>query len=221
MYCVVIGDIVNSRGLSADERSAVQKKLKGLLGDINGRFSTGIAANFMITLGDEFQGLLSEVSCCSAIMELIFKQMVPQRIRFGVGMGDVTTEINPDAASETDGPVYHRARQAITTLKHSEPPGAQRSLMMFPIRFDTGAADSILLNSICGFLGGIVNKWSRAQWETVSAVMESGDRQIEAVNRLGLDKSTISRNLAAARYAEYRAAMRAIERYLLDTYSGK
>ena len=55
-YIVIIGDIINSREL--EHRNEVQERLKRTLQDINERYNADIAASFMITLGDEFQGLL-------------------------------------------------------------------------------------------------------------------------------------------------------------------
>ena len=56
-YAVIIGDIVNSRAM--DNRGEVQKRFRTVLSDINTKYKAYISAEFKITLGDEFQGLLS------------------------------------------------------------------------------------------------------------------------------------------------------------------
>ena len=55
-YIAIIGDIKNSRKI--DNRKEVQTKLNGVLDEINQTYCEEIAAGFLITLGDEFQGLL-------------------------------------------------------------------------------------------------------------------------------------------------------------------
>jgi hypothetical protein len=58
MYCAVIGDLIDSKKIKPEERKVLQEKLRLLLERVNNDYSSYIAANFLITLGDEFQGLL-------------------------------------------------------------------------------------------------------------------------------------------------------------------
>ena len=58
-YIAIIGDIKNSKEL--EDRKNIQVKLKTVLNEVNEKYKLVISAKFMITLGDEFQGLL-----CSA-----------------------------------------------------------------------------------------------------------------------------------------------------------
>lgn len=55
-YVAIIGDIKNSRELQ--DRKQVQEKLEAVLNEINDTYDADIASKFLITLGDEFQGLL-------------------------------------------------------------------------------------------------------------------------------------------------------------------
>lgn len=55
-YIAIIGDIRNSRLLA--DRKEIQIKLGNVLDRINREHAPSISAKFMITLGDEFQGLL-------------------------------------------------------------------------------------------------------------------------------------------------------------------
>src|SRR5690349_16792283 len=60
-HCVaLIGDIVRSRTLDASRRYRVQQKLSMLLDELNKRYSSSLISSFVVTLGDEFQGLLKE-----------------------------------------------------------------------------------------------------------------------------------------------------------------
>ena len=55
-YFALIGDIIDSR--HEQDRYDVQKKLQSILSSVNVENAVHIAADFLITLGDEFQGLL-------------------------------------------------------------------------------------------------------------------------------------------------------------------
>jgi hypothetical protein len=55
-YCAIIGDINKSRTL--ERRARAQEKFKEAVAAINKEFKNDIASKFLITLGDEFQGLL-------------------------------------------------------------------------------------------------------------------------------------------------------------------
>lgn len=56
-FIVVIGDICGSKHLN--NRKEIQDKLREILNKINNKYKLDIVAKFVITLGDEFQGLLS------------------------------------------------------------------------------------------------------------------------------------------------------------------
>ena len=92
MYVAIIGDIVNSRKII--NRTEIQEKLNRVLEDINLDYKASIAAKFIITLGDEFQGLLSNPCDLFNIIDRIKFTMHPVKIRFGIGIGEINTEIN-------------------------------------------------------------------------------------------------------------------------------
>ena len=117
-YIAIIGDIKNSKEL--ENRKSIQIKLNSVLNSINEKYKSEISANFMITLGDEFQGLLCSGAVVLDIIEEIQREMYPVEMRFGVGVGQISTEINAKMAIGADGPGYYKAREAIETLKQSE-----------------------------------------------------------------------------------------------------
>ena len=53
----------------------------------------------MITLGDEFQGLLKNGSAAVFIIDKIEREMYPIKFRFGLGVGEITTDINSNMTS--------------------------------------------------------------------------------------------------------------------------
>jgi len=220
MYCAIIGDLVRSKKIPATQQNAVQQKLRCALQEINLRFASSIAAKFLLTLGDEFQGLLHKSACSPPIITWLLGQLHPQKIRFGVGIGDMFTTIDPEKAIGASGPAFTLARKAIVAQKQSETTvrtAAAEPPFSFLVRYETDAPDAALLNVGCRAAHGIVSGWTQKQWETVKAVTESGS-QNKAAACLGLADSTVSRNLQAARYEEYRAMLAQLQAYLKDTY---
>ena len=124
-YVAIIGDVRDSRLL--ENRGAVQEQLKSVLTKINRLYAEDISAKFMITLGDEFQGLLGAGKNAIQIVEYIQREMYPVEIRFGLGIGEITTEINAEMAIGADGPGYYCARNAIEYLKDNE--GRKRNVV--------------------------------------------------------------------------------------------
>jgi len=91
-YVAIIGDIIGSRNI--ENRNEVQNKLKDVLNHVNNKYAEDISAKFTITLGDEFQGLLSAGRYVMDIIQFIERKMYPVKMRFGVGIGKITTDIH-------------------------------------------------------------------------------------------------------------------------------
>ena len=70
-----------------------------------------------MTLGDEFQGLLFNGRKVFDIIPKIKMDIYPVEIRYGIGVGQITTSINTDMALGADGPGFYNARKAIDFLK--------------------------------------------------------------------------------------------------------
>ena len=74
---------------------------------------------YTITLGDEFQAVYGRADDLFHDFWSIRYAIFPVRIRFSIGVGTLTTRINPGSAIGMDGPAFHRARQGIEELKRS------------------------------------------------------------------------------------------------------
>ena len=113
-YFALIGDIIGSKKI--DNRYQVQKSLESCLADMNNEFQAVLASKLSITLGDEFQGLLSLDAPLFQIIDRINLAMKPYQVRFGIGMGKILTDINPEQSIGADGPAYWHARKAINYI---------------------------------------------------------------------------------------------------------
>lgn len=111
----MICDIKNSRKL--ENREAVQYKLIETLKEINEVFTSDITVPFIITMGDEWQGLLHE-NCDPLKIISFFHQKMPE-IDFycGLGIGEVSINNFELTVNQLDGPSFYKARRAIKIAK--------------------------------------------------------------------------------------------------------
>lgn len=114
---IVIADIIASRDIA--DRAAVQRDLNEALGSLN-RQTDGLLSPYTITLGDEFQAVLSTAGRVFTDMLAIRAAVYPVRLRFAVSIGPMATPINHDQAIGMDGPVFHAARERIEQLKQGD-----------------------------------------------------------------------------------------------------
>ena len=117
-YYAIIGDI--KRFKKIENRCEIQEKLKKILDNVNSIYNNDISAKFLITLGDEFQGLLEMTAPILEIIKYIQREIYPIKLRFGVGIGNVSTLINHEAAIGADGPAFYAAREMIEFLREQE-----------------------------------------------------------------------------------------------------
>ena len=81
-FAAVIGDIKDSRHL--ENRKEVQDRLQRVMDRLNRKYKEDIVSKFLITLGDEFQGLLCGGKNILSMINEIKMEMYPVRLRFGV-----------------------------------------------------------------------------------------------------------------------------------------
>lgn len=190
-YVAVIADMVKSRELPSARRGIVQKHFGELVADLNRRFQTGVAANFAVTLGDEFQGLLAT---STIIPDLIWRLegFSDRQLRVGIGLGTLDTPIQRDALN-IDGPVLHRAREAIEVA-------AKAGILGGVFRgFDT--LDDVL-TGIARQLWFHRSRWTDSQ-RKIANLLRDGMSQSEVAEHLGVSRQVISKQVAALGWAAY------------------
>lgn len=213
-YIAIIGDIKNSKEL--EDRKGTQIKLCTVLNEINEKYKSLISAKFMITLGDEFQGLLCNGEGVLDIIEEIQREMYPVEIRFGVGVGQITTEINAEMAIGADGPGYYKAREAIEILRRSEYRNkTQAANIRIEVENDENSI-AIMLNTIFSLIAVIQNNWSERQREIVWAYEKYGGSQLECAERLNVSQSSVQRSLINGNYYAYKDAKETVNTVLKE-----
>lgn len=114
-YMTIICDIKNSCQL--DNRESVQMQLIRTLKEVNKKYASFIAAPFIITLGDEWQGLMNLQCNYHEIIAFFQDRMSGIKFYTGIGIGEVTISNFELTVNQLDGPSFHKARKAIGLAK--------------------------------------------------------------------------------------------------------
>lgn len=213
-HIAIIGDIKDSKKLN--NRNEVQKKLIHVLDEINEKYKDDISSKFIVTLGDEFQGLLCNGANTMQILFEIERQMYPVKLRFGVGIGEISTDIIREMSIGADGPGYYNARKAIERLKSDE---KRKQTNPADIRIeitDNNQASAILINTILTLMTAIKETWTDRQREIIWDMLEHQDSQSDVARRLSIKQPTVQKSLSKGKYFAYKEAFDTIEKALKE-----
>lgn len=181
----LIGDIVASKELP--QRGAFQRRLGKVLAD-TGANANHLASPYTITLGDEFQAVYRKADLLFADIFAIMAEIHPVRARIAVGVGALTTRINPAQALGMDGPSFHVARAALGALKDDK-----RLLRIGGQQVEAWA----LPNHILNFISHQVEGWSRNRLLVMAGLLRGLPvKQIE--EGLQISRVAVYKNIRAA-----------------------
>jgi hypothetical protein len=121
LYTAVIGDMLASKTLTGTRRAETQLNFAAFIAALNDNplYQQALASKFVITLGDEFQGILKDASVLPDLIWDVSHAPGLPAFRLGIGYGTIETEIPPYAIN-LDGPALHAARRAIDQAKSEE-----------------------------------------------------------------------------------------------------
>lgn len=216
-YIAIIGDIYDSRLIR--NREEVQKRLLRILDSINKRYKKELASEFSISMGDSFQGLL-EIN--APFMEIIFDielEFFPVQLRFGIGIGEITTSIDPMNSQLNDGPAYHHAREAIERIEQGEQQYATRKTNILLSDQNDDASDK-LINAILALNTAIKSKWSDRQKEIIKTYLNSNENQYDTARTLGIGQSSVSKALKSTNFYTYKSSLEDIQIYMNSRVDG-
>ncbi len=200
-YIAVIGDMKNSKKM--ENRRFVQQKLDFVLKYVNKAYCEDISAKFIITLGDEFQGLLKKSEHLFDIIKYIQREMHPVRLRFGIGVGKINTNILYEAAIGADGPAYYAAREMIEQLRKQEKKLRKQAADIQVSTYGTEDFEITEINTILTLMRVIESGWSEKQRLTIWDMEQHGGSQEACAKRMGTTQSTVARRLADGNYVTY------------------
>jgi hypothetical protein len=152
---VIIADVRGSKKMANDERYEGQLYLKSAIIQINENFSDLIEAPFMITRGDEFQGVTKDMAVALQIMLEFERLLFPLKLRYGIGKGEIQ-KMGSKIPIEMDGPAFHRANDAVNMAKKRK---------LFLACNSGSAANDLLINNIFILMNSIKSRWNQNNYE--------------------------------------------------------
>jgi hypothetical protein len=188
----LIADLVASKRVP--QRATLQKRLAKTLQAVSAGNPT-LASPYTITLGDEFQAVYRRADRVVADLLTIMHEIHPVRARFAIGVGALTTAINPKQALGMDGPAFHRARAAMDVMKHE---GTVLRVGAEP------AVDWALINHVLAYLGHQTARWDANRF----AILRERFGEVpvaEMVEELGISKAAVHKNIRVAALDEVAA----------------
>ena len=198
----LIGDIIDSKSL--ENRKDIQNNLHKLLDGLNQKYESSIVSNLTLTLGDEFQGLFKDVECALLVMDEIDLTLSLKgiNVRFGVGYGEITTDINPELSIGADGEAYWFARDAITHIKKYH--FSQRANERIKLEDEN---DTEFYNSIFQVQNALRSSWISSQKElALTVIQSSGYETIQydtIMKKMNLSIQSLSNRVGAASITQY------------------
>ena len=205
IYYAIIGDIKASKELS--NRKETQDALNCVLKEVNTAYETEIAANFLITLGDEFQGLLKTAGHLLEIVKYIQRRMYPVKLRFGIGAGEISTKIDRAAAIGADGPAFYAAREMITEIRERENRYKKQAADIQMDCYGRAVFAVRAINTMLSLLKVIEDSWTEKQRYTIWDMMIHQGSQEMCAARMGTSQSTVARRLQDGKYVVYEHAL--------------
>lgn len=202
MYIALIGDLINSKDYQ--NRNEVQNLLRNKIDLLNKKFKKYLKSPITITLGDEFQCLVKDLETCFLIIDelSLYLSLNGVELRFGIGVGTISTEIDENISIGADGPAYWNARKAIEMIHRDHD---HRNTSTYLKVEDEGQEQ--FLNSVIRLQDLIRNNWTYSQKEFVyKAITVFGYEQIVPrilVEAMSFSSSQVSNRLASTAIRQY------------------
>ncbi|MCL2421751.1 MAG: SatD family protein [Defluviitaleaceae bacterium] len=211
VYCVIVGDIVNSRGLEPDIREKVTQAAQGIFDRINTDYIGSIMAEFGMVRGDAFEGVMLTQYYAPQIVQDIIKaiyRVAKTKVRISVALGQLT--VTDGDRNKTDGPAFHTAFDNLEKLKE------RQSEHWLQVSFDIGPLAQPLVDSNLALLTALTEGWTDKQREVAWAVEAHGGRHAVASRFLDIPSSVVNKQINAANYNAYKQAWDGLTDYLVN-----
>ncbi len=118
---ILMADVIDSAGF---EENILQQNLKKAVAFINKKFTKNILSPLSITLGDEFQGVIKNLSKGIEILFELEEYIITQKLGFSLRYvflyGKISTPLNPEIAYGMLGEGLSVARKTLENLKKTE-----------------------------------------------------------------------------------------------------
>lgn len=184
-YCVVLGDVVDSREI--DDREAFQRTLSETLDAINEEFDDSLQAPFAVLKGvDEIGGVLRTVPPVVEIQRRLARAVHPQQMRVVAVLGAVDVNEGAGDVAVMDGEAFARADALLAELESED--------LTFRLAGDEPVLDDLLSDEI-NLLDMLRAGWTERQLEIVTRFDEL-DSQKAVAESLDISPQAVSNALS-------------------------
>lgn len=210
IYCMLIGDVINSQKMETEIRSKIQVQLKHALEKINFDYDKYICSRFCITLGDEFQGGLYSVYPLFDILDMLKESIAPYKIRFGIGIDTMATQIEYNLSLGSDGAAYYAARKAVENLKRI-------TTYEYGYEFGGSVIDTRQINDMMRLVDCISQNWTDSQKEYITKLRNNKKMDYSGIAKImKVNISSVSRAVSNSNYKLIQRTMDNLRDRLFD-----
>lgn len=204
-YLVIIGDIVKSRNIKDREKfqENFQKIIEKEFKIIEVFETNAIISSFTVTIGDEFQGVLRNASHLFKFTDDLeyglnstlanentnrnLEAKQSYALRYGIGIGDITTKINKTAAIGMDGPAFYNARKSIDKAKKNN----------LRYCFESASENDETINALLKWLSSEKQKWNFRKFQIIKLFKDSRTQK-QIAESLRISQPAVSKILKNA-----------------------
>lgn len=191
-YIAFIGDIIQSKQVA--DRLELQESINKSFETIHNQYPDLIQSKFTLTLGDEFQALLTPSEGIFKLLDHL-EMLIPVSFRFGLGYGSLTTDFDKEVSIGADGPAYWYAREAINIIHDQNWSGKTKGYVVTKDdKFDRTINNLLLLSDT------LKDEWTDLQRKTFEQMLSKeiytdDFNQKEFADALGISASSLSKRL--------------------------
>jgi hypothetical protein len=195
-HYILMADIIKS---SEYDANILMQEFREISGDINSKLKNAFYSPITITLGDEFQSIVSSLKSGIDVI-VTFEENILQyrekfRLRYALNLGEIDTPINPDQAYQVLGEGLTDTRDMIKDLKKSD--------KRFFVKNDNDKL-SRELNLVFYIFQSFVDEWKERDFKIISEFLKHKDYKVVAKN-LRKDVSLMWKREKSLKIKEYLA----------------
>jgi hypothetical protein len=200
-YAVLMGDIVGSE--RAPSPRAIHKTFNKVVANANELRRQHIASPLTITLGDEFQGLLTALvhawDTAVALRLELLSAGIP--CRFVVGVATLKTPLNRKEAWNMMGTGLSAARNKLND---------KRTASAYRFSLPDAPVEELLLDTVGDALTQVEVAWTPTQLEYYSKVRAATRGNAEVARKLGVSARSLYKVLHAGRVDVHKRQVQAV-----------
>jgi len=203
VYAVITADVVGSRHIESFRRKRDAKLRPLSQSHVREKL---IISEYAVTAWDEFQTVLSKPAAIPQVVLDLRRNFYPMQLWVAVGLGKVSEPRKKPVNQFAGGEAFERARTAADRLKDDKA-GKDRPLTWF---ISGTEVFDLIANTIYRLHDTLLQDVSPKQWETILAQVKTGSQDL-AARKLGVNVSTVSRNLRRAHFWQMEETCKAVE----------